>query len=92
LRLPIRWSKRANADLRDVIDFIRREDPVAAQSIRDRIQAAISPIADHPYLYRSGRVPGTREIVAHPNYVVVYRVWDDRVEITNVIHAQRRYP
>jgi len=37
-------------------------------------------------------VPGTREIVAHPSYIVVYRVWDDRVEITNVIHAQRRYP
>jgi plasmid stabilization system protein ParE len=43
-------------------------------------------------LFRSGREPGTREVVAHPNYILVYRVMDDWIEVVNVIHARQRYP
>ncbi|WP_144018028.1 type II toxin-antitoxin system RelE/ParE family toxin, partial [Pseudomonas amygdali] len=50
------------------------------------------PVAEHPYLYRSGRAPGTRELVAHPNYVLVYRVTLKRIEVVNVIHARQEYP
>ena len=56
------------------------------------IETAILPFAEHPYLFRLGRVSGTRELVAHPNYVVVYRVLADRVEIVNVVHARQQYP
>ena len=50
------------------------------------------PLSQHPYLYRLGRVVGTRELVVHPNYIVVYRVMIDRVEIVGVLHAAREYP
>ncbi len=50
------------------------------------------PVAEHPYLYRSGRAPGTRELVAHPNYVLVYRVTLKRIEVVNIIHARQEYP
>ncbi len=50
------------------------------------------PLPEHPYLFRPGRVSGTRELVAHPNYIVVYRVTDDRIEIVNVVHARQKYP
>jgi plasmid stabilization system protein ParE len=43
-------------------------------------------------MFRLGRVDGTREIVAHPNYIVVYRVVADRIEVTAVVHARRQYP
>ena len=33
-----------------------------------------------------------RELVAHPNYIVVYRVTDDAIEIVNVVHARQKYP
>ena len=35
---------------------------------------------------------GTRELVAHPNYVIVYRVSETTVEIVNVLHARQQYP
>jgi len=38
--------------------------------MRQLIEASILPAAEHPYLFRAGRVSGTREIVAHPNYVL----------------------
>ncbi|WP_265258179.1 hypothetical protein [Verminephrobacter aporrectodeae] len=40
----------------------------------------------------SERVPGLREIVAHPNYIVLYRVAADRIEIINRVHARREFP
>nr|WP_310053309.1 type II toxin-antitoxin system RelE/ParE family toxin [Pseudomonas fluorescens] len=44
-----------------------------------------------PYGYRSGRVPGTREMVIHPNYLLVYRV-NGGIQILRVLHARQKYP
>lgn len=52
----------------------------------------IVPVLDHPYIFRAGRVSGTREIVIHPNYVVVYKVADEHVEIVRVLHTRQQYP
>jgi toxin ParE1/3/4 len=43
-------------------------------------------------MYRPGRIPGTREAVVHPNYIVVYRVTAEAVEIVSVVHARQEYP
>lgn len=45
-----------------------------------------------PYLFRPGRVPGTREYVVHPNYIVVYQVGDEMIDILRVLHSRRQYP
>jgi plasmid stabilization system protein ParE len=49
-------------------------------------------LTEHPFMYRTGRVPGTREAVVHPNFIMVYRVDANSVEIVNIIHSRRRYP
>ncbi|WP_054078650.1 type II toxin-antitoxin system RelE/ParE family toxin, partial [Pseudomonas amygdali] len=90
--MQIIWRQRARMSLAKIIRYISNEDPQAAQAILERLQSAILPVADHPYLYRPGRVPGTRELVAHPNYVLVYRVTLERIEVVNVIHARQEYP
>lgn len=57
------------------------------------LEEAILPAAGHPYLYRrSERVPGLREVVAHPNYIILYRVAADHIEVVNVVHARREFP
>jgi toxin ParE1/3/4 len=33
-----------------------------------------------------------REIVAHPNYIVYYRVTASCIEVVNVIHTRREFP
>ncbi|WP_354043151.1 type II toxin-antitoxin system RelE/ParE family toxin [Devosia sp. UYZn731] len=35
---------------------------------------------------------GTRELVVHPNYIVVYRVLTDQIDIVSVLHARQEYP
>lgn len=90
--MQIIWRARAKSDLAKIIRYIANEDPVAARRIKERLESAILPVAEHPYLYRPGRVPGTRELVAHPNYVLVYLVAFERIEIVNVLHARQEYP
>lgn len=36
-------------------------------------------------------MPDTREIVAHPNYIVVYRVLPDRIQVVEVLHSRQQY-
>jgi addiction module RelE/StbE family toxin len=90
--LPIRWSAAALDRFDELIEHIARFNPRAAETLHDRIESSVLPLSDHPYLFRQGRVSGTRELVAHPNYIVVYRVLSDCIEITNVLHARRQYP
>jgi toxin ParE1/3/4 len=90
--LAIRWTVEAIEDLDQLTEYIAEHSAPAAMSMFEVIEASVMPASATPYLFRSGREPGTREIVAHPNYLVVYRVRDGWIEIVNVIHARQRYP
>ena len=91
--LPVFWRELARGDLRRIVGHIARESPPAARRMKIRLEAAVLPLSDHPYLHRrSDRVPGLREIVAHPNYIILYRITADRIEIVNVVHARRQFP
>ncbi|HVW51433.1 MAG TPA: type II toxin-antitoxin system RelE/ParE family toxin [Trinickia sp.] len=91
--LPIEWRVGARHDLVEIIGFIARENPAAARRLRELIDAATIPLAEHPYLFRrSDRVPGTREVVVHPNYVMVYQVSSTKVEIVAVVHTRQAFP
>lgn len=87
----VEWRPEARAALYEILDYIDERNPQAAEELQADIEAATSALPQHPYLYRYGRVPGTREIVVHPNYLVVYRVID-RIEILTVLHARQEYP
>ena len=50
---------------------------------------SVLPVSEHPYLYRQSQtIPAVREIVAHPNYIVYYRVTAICIEVVNVIHTR----
>lgn len=90
--LPVVWRKSARAGLLEIIRYIANEDPQAARQLKERLESAVLPLSEHPYLYRPGRVPGTREIVVHPNYLVIYRVAAEYIEVVSVLHARQEYP
>ena len=90
--LPIVWLPSARRNLATIVAFIAQDNPAAARSMKSLIEAATLPLAEHPYLFRVGRVPGTREVVAHPNYIVVYRVTATSIQVLRVLHARQQYP
>lgn len=93
MTLPLHWRASARDDLAALIRFIARENAQTARRMKALIEAAVLPAAEHPYMFRtSTRMPGMREVVAHPNYILIYRVAADLIEVVNVVHARREYP
>ena len=91
--LPIEWKASATADLFEILDYISERNELAAERLFDRIEHDLEQAAVHPYLYKSSpRVPGLRELVTHPNYLVYYRVTVTCIEVVTVVHARREFP
>lgn len=91
--LPIVWLQSADADLQSIIEYIGQRNLLAAERLWARLRASVLPLSEHPYLYpASERVPGLREIVAHPNYIVLYRVAAERIEVVSIVHARQQFP
>ena len=90
--LPIHWRPQARKSLVQIVRYIAERNLIAAHTMRQRIEDAVLPLSEHPYLFRPGRVPGTREIVAHPNYIVIYRVEADCIEVVDVVHSRQQFP
>ncbi|MBD8096003.1 type II toxin-antitoxin system RelE/ParE family toxin [Pseudomonas fluorescens] len=87
----IEWAPAARAQLRQITDFISDRNPVAALELNQAIEASVLALSRRPHLCRPGRVIGTREMVVHPNYLVVYQVTGS-VRVLSVLHARQRYP
>jgi toxin ParE1/3/4 len=75
-----------------IVDYISDDNPDAAQRLKDEIEAKAAKLPDHPKLYRSGRVAGTREMVVRPNYLVIYSEDAQVVTILRVLHAAQQWP
>lgn len=88
----VEWAAWARADLLAIVDYISDDNPDAAQHLKDELQAKAACLPEHPWLYRAGRVAGTREMVVGANYVVVYGVDATVIRILRVLHAAQQWP
>ena len=85
----IKWTRAALASVDEIAGFIAKDNPTRATSFVLVLQAAVTQLQAHPGMGRAGRVPGTRELVLHKNYIAIYRVRGDDVEILRLHHAAR---
>ncbi len=85
------WTPEAIQDRDEIYDYIKADNPVAALVLDELFSEKASRLVDHPGLGRPGRVAGTRELVAHRNYILVYDVAGDLVRVLRVLHAARQW-
>lgn len=91
--MVVRWLRVALANLNAEVEYIAREDPSAATRTVQTIVDAVKQLERFPAIGRSGRVPGTRElVVGRTPYIIPYRVRMGQVEILRVFHGARRWP
>jgi toxin ParE1/3/4 len=88
------WSARARRELREIGDYIARDKPEAAIRWIETLAAMAEQAAALPFAGR--RVPefgrdDVREVIKR-GYRVIYRVFEDRVEIVTVREGHRRLP
>lgn len=82
--MTVVWRPLAMEDRAKIMDHIAADHPLAAMELDERIEEKANRLLDHPTLYRLGRKRGTREMMVHPNYVVIYRVQAEVVEVLRV--------
>lgn len=75
-----------------VIDSPFEADNSAAALAMDELLAEkAARLLDHPRLGRPGRVAGTRELMAHPNDILIYAIAGEQVRVfTPRAHRARR--
>ena len=86
------WKPTAIADRKSITAYIAQDNPRAAIEMGDMLIQKAAQLDQHPLLGRVGRVRGTRELVAHPNYIVIYRMVGKVAEILRVKHAAQEWP
>ena len=91
--VSIRWTAQAADDLQAVHEFASKNSTKSADALIDRILSDIDFLEKSPYLGRSGRIEGTRELViVHTPFIVVYRLLHDQAEILGILHGARKWP
>jgi len=91
-RLPIIWADEARELFLEYLFFISEKDEGAAERLFEQVERSLEPVAFFPNSGRPGRVPGTREIVSHPNYLTIYEVHNDFIKVVDFTHARKLYP
>ncbi len=86
------WTPEAIQDREELYDYIEADNPVAALALDELIAEKANRLVDHPGLGPLGRVVGTRELVAHRHYILIYDVAGDVVRVLRVLHASRQWP
>lgn len=91
------WSDSAVEEFSSVVAYIARDNPAAALSVADRLEAAVIALAELP-TGRKGRVVETYEkVVSGLPYIIAYALMDDPPEggtltVLRIIHGARDWP
>ena len=90
--MRIRWLTGAIRSMRTAHRYVAAENPEAAAKVVACVESAVERLAKHPSSGRTGRRPGTRELVV-PGipFVIIYRVDDAEVVILRVYHTSRNW-
>jgi len=90
--VKVRWTPEAEDDRAQIFDYIAADSPRAAVKMDELFSKAAARLADHPKLGRTGRIPGTREVIPHKSYCVVYEIEQETVWVLALVHTARQWP
>lgn len=89
--MKVRISRRASADLEEIADWIALDNPAHADKFVNELLERGFSLDQHPR-----RFPCVGTISGHPvyklgwrDYVVLYRISSDGVEIARIVHGSR---
>jgi toxin ParE1/3/4 len=86
------WTPEASQDRADIWDYISAENPAAAVRMDELFSDAAKRLASHPLIGKPGLIPGTRELVIHEHYRLVYETEKNEVWLLALVHAAQNFP
>ena len=89
----IEWLPAANTNRFEQLDYIAKDNPLAAISQDEQIEHQVDMLMRHPQMGRPRRLSGTRELViSRTPFIVVYRVKGTRIEVIRLLHSSQQWP
>ena len=88
----VNWTPDAELDRQEIWEYIAQQDRNAANRMDIRFEEASNRLAEFPHLGRPGIFPGSRELIPHRSYRMVYTIRNDEVWIVAVVHTARQWP
>lgn len=92
--IELDWTELAAAERNQIVDFIALDNIDAAVAMDILIENSADSLLEQPERGRPGRVIGTRELIFHEHYMLVYHFDSvpERISILNVLHTSRQWP
>jgi toxin ParE1/3/4 len=90
--LKVIWTPEALQDRSDIWDHIAADNPNAAARLDLLFSDVARRLADFPNLGRPGKIPGTREMVPHESYRLIYEISGEIVWMLALVHTARQWP
>ena len=91
--MHVKWTQKALINLEDAVEYIAKDNQIAAQKVAQKIWDSASILATQPALGRPGRVSGTRELVITGlPFVLPYSHQGGVIYILRVIHTSMIWP
>lgn len=90
--MKLRFTPQATQDLADIADYIRAENPPAAERVRGAILEALQLLISFPNLGRRQTTDGVRKLVMRRyGYLVYYFVDEgqDEIAVLAIRHPSR---
>ena len=87
------WTPEAEQDRADVWGYIATDNPHAAARMDELFSEAVARLAEHPKLGTPGKIPGTRELIPHDSYRLVYEIErETTVWVLALVHTAMQWP
>ena len=90
--MKVVWLPAAKQDRREILNFIDADNPSAAARMDELFEAATARLGNFPYLGRPGKIAGTRELIPHESYRIVYEIEAETVWVLALVHTSRQWP
>lgn len=90
--MRLRYSRRALAQIDDIVNYIAGEDPRAAAAFGTRVERVAALLAHYPSMGRATDLEGIRTVSLRPYpYRLFYKVFADKDElrVLRIRHMRR---
>lgn len=90
--MKVIWTPEAEQDRLDVWDYIADDNPHAAIRMDELFSDAASRLMTYPQLGQQGTIPGTRELIPHESYRLVYEIEQQTVWVLALVSTAKPWP
>ncbi len=90
--MSVVWSPESRRNRLEIWAYVSKENPRAAVDLDELFDRKADALELFPRRGRPGVIPGTRELLVHEHYKLVYELDLDDIIVLAIVHTSRLWP